>query len=70
MNRVLDIPTYAICKNIVEKKIIESSSLVIDRSLTKDGQVANAKTVGDRFDGVALFVENNNDGYVTISVLA
>ena len=70
MNRVLDIPTYAICKNIVEKKIVESSSLVIDRSLTKDGQVANAKTVGDRFDGVALFVENNNDGYVTISVLA
>ncbi len=69
MNRILDIPTYAICKNIVEKKIVESSSLVIDRSLTKDGQVANAKTVGDRLDNVALFIEDDN-GYVTLSIIA
>lgn len=69
MNRILDIPTYAICKNIVEKKIVESSSLVIDRSLTKDGQVANAKTVGDRLDNVALLIEDDN-GYVTLSVIA
>lgn len=69
MNRILDIPTYAICKNIVEKKIVESSSLVIDRSLTKDGQVANAKTVGDRLDNVALFIEEDN-GYVTLSIIA
>lgn len=69
MNRILDIPTYAICKNIVEKKIVESSSLVIDRSLTKDGQVANAKTVGDRLDNVALLIEDDN-GYVTLSIIA
>ena len=69
MNRILDIPTYAICKNIVEKKIVESSSLVIDRSLKKDGQVANAKTVGDRLDNVALFIEDDN-GYVTLSIIA
>lgn len=48
----MDIVTYILARRYVDKKIIEAGGVTLDTTLTKAGQAADAKAVGDRFSEI------------------
>lgn len=57
----------ALAKKYTDRKVFESGAVVIDPTLSKEGQAADAKMVGNMIRAIDLRMTDDDNGNVIIS---